>query len=439
MTDLISRHSNVIAPVIAFDTDLVIEKAQGLWVHDAEGNKWADFACGTAVTNLGHNHPAVVAAAHAQLDRVMHSGCIFRYDTVVEAAERLRAITPPTIEKFGFANSGAEAVEGAIKLAKKTTGRQGVIAFRGAFHGRTMGSVSYTTSNAKYRDGYHPILGSVFIAPFPHPYRWGMTEDEATFRALDELCLMLKHEVNPHNIAAILVEPVQGEGGYYPAPAKFLEALRQLADDNGIMLVFDEVQTGFGRTGEWFGSDHYPVNPDIIAIGKGIANGLPLSAWGASAAIIDNFPIGSHGTTFGGNPVSCAAAIAVMDTMGDLLPHARSISAHAFERLAGLKERHVTIGDVRGTGLMIGIELVSDRETRTPDKAAFQFLHRYCIERGAIIIECGPDGNVIRFIPPLVTTTDEIDWAIDLMDAALTAYEAGEGHDQPLVESFVDG
>lgn len=439
MSDLISRHSDVIAPVIAFDTDLVIEKAEGLWIHDADGNKWADFACGTAVTNLGHNHPAVVAAAHAQLDRVMHAGCIFRYDTIVEAAERLRAITPPTIEKFGFANSGAEAVEGAVKLAKKTTGRQGVIVFRGAFHGRTMGSVSYTTSNAKYRDGYHPVLGSVFVAPFPHPYRWGMTEEEATERALDELRLMFKHEVAPHNIAAMLVEPVQGEGGYYPAPTAFLQALRDLCDEHGIMLVFDEVQTGFGRTASWFGSDHYPIDPDIVALGKGIANGLPLSAWGASAEIIDAFPIGSHGTTFGGNPISCAASIAVMDTMGDLLPHAKQLSEHAFHRLNEVKDRHQTIGDVRGLGLMIGIELVSDRDARTPDKLAFQHLHRFCLERGAVIIECGPDGNVIRFIPPLVTTMDELDWAIDLMDAALTDYEAGGAEGEELVESFVDG
>jgi 4-aminobutyrate aminotransferase len=439
MPDLVSRHADVIAPVIAFDTELVIERADGLWLHDAQGNKWADFACGTAVTNLGHNHPAVVAAAHAQLDRVVHSGCIFRYDTVVEAAERLKAITPPTIEKFGFANSGAEAVEAAVKLAKRTTGRQGVVAFRGAFHGRTMGSVSYTTSNAKYRDGYHPILGSVFVAPFPHPYRWGMNEDEATARALDELALMFKHEVNPHNLAAILVEPVQGEGGYYPAPVGFLVELRRLADEHGIMLVLDEVQTGFGRTAEWFGSDHYPIEPDIVAMGKGIANGLPLSAWGASAQIVDRFPVGSHGTTFGGNPVACAAAVAVMDTMGELLPHARRLSEHAFERLGKLAERHHTIGDVRGTGLMIGVELVEDRETRRPAKLAFQHLHRYCLARGAIIIECGPDGNVVRFIPPLVTTIEEIDWVIDLMDEALADYEAGGAAGEELVESFVDG
>jgi 4-aminobutyrate aminotransferase len=324
-----------------------------------------------------------------------------------------------------------------VKLARKVTGRQGVIVFRGAFHGRTMGSVAYTTSNAKYRDGYHPVLGSVFVAPFPHPYRWGMTEEAATAHALEELRLMFKHEVLPHNIAAFLIEPVQGEGGYYPAPAPFLTALRALCDEHGIKLIFDEVQTGFGRTAAWFASEHYPVDPDIVAWGKGIANGLPLSAWGASREMIDSFPVGSHGTTFGGNPVACAAAIAVMDSMGELLPHARALSEHAFGRFRELAERHPSIGDVRGLGLMIGIELVSDRETRTPDKAAFRHLHEYCLERGAIIIECGPDGNVIRFIPPLVTTIDELDWAIDLVDAALSDYEATL-ESKPLAESGVE-
>lgn len=424
MSDLLSRHENIIAPVIAFDTDVVAERAEGLWVTDKDGNRWADFACGTAVTNLGHNHPAVVSAAHDQLDRVIHSGCIFRYDSLVEAAQRLAEITPPGIEKFAFANSGAEAVEAAVKLARYHTKRQGVITFRGAFHGRTMGSVSYTTSNAKYRDGYHPILGSTFVAPFPHPYRWGVSEQEAVERSLHELELLFKHVVTPETIGAMLIEPVQGEGGYYPAPAAFLEELRSICDEHGIMLVFDEVQTGFGRTAEWFAADHFSVDPDVVAIGKGIANGLPLSAYGAARDVIDGWPVGAHGTTFGGNPVSCAAAVAVMDTMGDLLPHARQLSKQAFDRFNELAERHPTIGDVRGLGLMIGIELVSDREQRTQDKAAFEHLQKYCFERELIIIECGPDGNVIRFIPPLITTSEELDWAIDLIDAALTDWES---------------
>lgn len=423
MSDLLDRHRRVVAPVIAFDTDVIAERAQGIWVYDAHGNRWADFACGTAVVNLGHNHPAVTAAARAQLERVVHSGCIFRYDTLVEAAERLRDITPDGIDKFGFANSGAEAVEAAVKLAKKVTGRQGVVVFRGGFHGRTMGSVSYTTSNAAYRDGYHPILGSVFVAPFPHPYRWGMEEDAAVDLSLDELNRMFRHEVTPGVIAAMLVEPVQGEGGYYPAPERFMVALREICDRHGIKLIFDEVQTGFGRTAEWFASDHFPVDPDIVAMGKGIANGLPLSAYGAAAEVMDAWPKGSHGTTFGGNPVACAAAVAVIDTMGGLLDHARVLSRRAFDLFGRLAETHPTIGDVRGLGLMIGVELVSDRDRRTPDPEAFRYVHRYCLERELILIDCGPDGNVIRFIPPLITTMEELEWAIGLVDQALAEYE----------------
>ncbi len=424
MTDLISRHNDLIAPVIAFDTDIHADTAQGLWITDVNGNRWADFACGTAVTNLGHNHPAVVDAARHQLDKFVHSGCIVRYDSIVDLAAKLRDITPPAIEKFAFANSGAEAVEAAIKLAKYSTDRQGVVAFRGAFHGRTMGSVSYTTSNAKYRDGYHPVLGSVFVAPYPHPYRWGMSPDEATEHALCELRYMFKHQVLPHNIAAFLVEPVQGEGGYYPAPPGFLEELRALADRHGILMVYDEVQTGFGRTAEWFAADHFDAKPDIIAMGKGIANGLPLSAYGASREMIDAWPVGAHGTTFGGNPVATAAAVAVVDTMEELLPHARDMSIHAFDRYHELAERHATIGDVRGLGLMIGVEMVKDRESREPDRDALHHVMRYAFERDLIIIPCGPDGNVLRFIPPLVTTAEELDWAIDLIDEGLTSWES---------------
>lgn len=427
MSDLISRHKEVIAPVIAFDTEVVAERAAGIWVYDSEGRRFADFACGTAVVNLGHNHPAVVEAAHRQIDRFIHSGCIFRYDSLVQAAEMLAELTPPAIEKFGFANSGSEAVEAAVKLARKVTGRQGLIVFRGGFHGRTMGSVTYTTSNSKYRDGYHPVLGSVFVAPFPHPYRWGMTDEQAVDYCLWDLDMMFRHEVSPHNIAAFLIEPVQGEGGYYPAPPAFLDELRALADQHGIKIIYDEVQTGFGRTAEWFASDLYRAKPDVIALGKGIANGLPLSAYGASAEMMDAWPRGSHGTTFGGNPVAAAAAVAVMNTMGDLLPHARDLSSRAFERLAKLAADHPTIGDVRGLGLMIGIELVSNTETRVQDAAAFAHVQRFCLERDLIIIDCGPDGNVIRYIPALVTTEEQLDWSLDLIDEGLADYE-GKPH-----------
>lgn len=423
MRDLVHRHRDVIAPVIGYDTELVIEKASGLWVSDADGNRWADFACGTAVTNLGHNHPAVVDAAHRQLDKVIHSGGVFRYDTLVEAAERLVEVTPGGIEKFGFANSGSEAVEAAVKLARKTTGRPGVVVFQGGFHGRTMGAVTYTTSSARYREGYEPLVGGVYVAPFPHPYRWGMSDEDATDLALDRLALLFRHEILPTQVAALLVEPVQGEGGYYPAPGPFLAALREICDRHGIRLVYDEVQTGFGRTAEWFATDHFAVEPDIIALGKGIANGLPLSAYGASTRLMDSWERGSHGTTFGGNPVACAAALAVMDTLPALLPHARSLAEQAVRRLETMRRAHPTIGSVRHLGLMIGIELVADPETRRPDSAAFAFLQDYCLARGLILVDCGPDGSIIRFIPPLVTTAEELDWALDLVGEGLTAYE----------------
>ena len=425
MADLLSRHNDVLAPVIAFSTRIHAESADGIWITDPDGNRWADFACGTAVTNLGHRHPAVVEAARAQLDKLIHSGMIVHFESLVNAAERLREVAPAGIEKFGYANSGAEAVEAAVKMAKYTTKRQGIVTFRGGFHGRTMGSVAYTTSKAKYRDGYHPVLGSVFVAPFPHPYRWGVDEETSVDMSLSELRLMFKHVVSPNNIAGFLVEPVQGEGGYYPAPRRFLEELRAMANEHGILLIYDEVQTGFGRTAEWFATDHFAAKPDIMAFGKGIANGFPLSAYGSSREIIDSWPAGSHGTTYGGNPVAAAASVAVIDTMGDLLPHARELSSHAFARFNELAAKHVTIGDVRGLGLMIGVEFVEDPETRTPDAKAFQHIASHAFDNELIIIECGPDGNVLRFIPPLITTMDELDWAIDLVGEGLESWENG--------------
>lgn len=424
MADLLSRHDDVLAPVIAFNTEIHAESADGIWITDPDGNRWADFACGTAVTNLGHRHPEVVQAAKLQIDKLIHSGMIVKFESLVEAAERLRDITPSTIEKFAYANSGAEAVEATVKLARHASRRPGVVAFRGGFHGRTMGSVSYTTSNAKYRDGYHPVLGAVYHAPFPHPYRWGMDPEAATDHALGELRMMLKHVILPKNVAAFLIEPVQGEGGYYPAPARFLNEIRSIANEHGILVIYDEVQTGFGRTAEWFATDHFEAKPDIMAFGKGIANGFPLSAYGASRELIDGWPVGSHGTTYGGNPVAAAASVATIDTLGDLLPHARDLSTHAFSRFHELAERHETIGDVRGLGLMIGVEFVEDPESRAPDAKAFQHVAAHAFENELIIIECGPDGNVLRFIPPLITTMEELDWAIDLIDEGLESWES---------------
>ena len=422
MTDLLSRHRDVIAPVIGFDNDVQMVSGEGVWLTGADGKRYLDFGCGISVTNLGHRHPKVMAAARAQLDRLWHAGGTFRYEPIVAAAEKLREVAPDPIDMFFFMNSGAEAVEAAVKLARFTSKRQGVVVFRGGFHGRTMGSVSYTTSSVKYRRGYAPLLPSVYVTAFPHPYRWGVSPEVAAEKSLQELRRLFRHEVPADEVACFLVEPVQGEGGYYPAPPSFLTGLQDIAREHGILLIVDEVQTGFGRTAEFWALDHYPdIRPDIVVLGKAIANGLPLSAVGSTRERFEDWPPGSHGTTFGGNPVACAAASAVVDGVRELLPDARKLSEHAFERLNGLKDQHPTIGDVRGVGLMIGVELVG--EHRRPDREALFFVRHHVLDNGLLFHPCGPDGNIIRFIPPLVTTIDELGLGIDLIDHALTAFE----------------
>ncbi|KAA3638276.1 MAG: aminotransferase class III-fold pyridoxal phosphate-dependent enzyme [Armatimonadetes bacterium] len=423
MTDLQNRFHDIIAPVIAFDSEVEIVDGKGSWVTAVDGKQYLDFACGIAVTNLGHRPDAVVTAAQSQLNKLWHAGGAFLYEPLVTAAESIVDIAPDGINKVFFMNSGAEAVEGSIKLARKVTGRQGIITFRGGFHGRTMGSVTYTTSKAKYRQGYHPLLPSTFVVPFPHPYGWGMTQEEANAYALRELEFKFRYEVTPGEIAAFLVEPMQGEGGYYPASKAFLDALRAIADEHGILLIFDEVQTGFGRTGDWFTSQVYDVRPDVLVMGKAIANGLPLSAVGASSELLDQWLPGSHGTTFGGNPVCCAACTATIDGLREVIPTVPASSEHAFSRWNTLKEEHPTIGDVRGLGLMIGIELIT--ADGSPDPEAFTSIASFARDAGMFILNCGPDGNIIRFIPPLNVSREDLDRGIDILTDAIAAYESG--------------
>jgi 4-aminobutyrate aminotransferase len=416
------RIDDVLAPVIAYDNDIDIISGEGSWVTDRAGNRYLDFATGIAVSNLGHQHPGVRAAVLEQIDQIWHAGGSFRYESKVQAAERLRDITPDGIEQFFFMNSGAEAVEGAVKLARKTSGRQGIVVFRGGFHGRTMGSVSYTTSKAKYRQGYHPLVGSTFVTPYPHPFAWGKTQEEADDHALFELHEMFKSEITPGEVACFLVEPMQGEGGYYPASPHFMNELRRLSDDHGILLIADEVQSGFGRTGDWFASQVIGVRPDIIVMGKGIANGFPLSAVGASTELLAKWPPGSHGTTYGGNPVCCAACVGTIDGLKTVIPGVPELSAHAFRRLNELKDKHETIGDVRGMGLMIGIGLV-EPGTNRPDAEAYLHIKKHALQRGMLILNCGPDLNIIRFIPPLNVSLEDLDLGIDIIDEALASYE----------------
>jgi 4-aminobutyrate aminotransferase len=421
MSRFLERFINTVAPVISFDNALEIVKAEGAWVTDATGKRYLDFGTGISVTNCGHNHPRVAEAVHAQVDKVWHGGGTFRFDSYVSAAEKIVSVTPDHLDMLFFLNSGSEAVEAAVKLARHTSGRQGVMAFRGAFHGRTMGSVSYTTSSARYRAGNFPLLPSVFIAPFPKPFHWGVDEATATARALEELQLMFRHEVPPQEIACFLIEPIQGEGGYYPAPTAFLQEIRRIADDHGILLIADEIQSGYGRAGSWWAVDHYGIAPDIMTLGKAIANGLPLSAVVANRDLFGKWPPGSHGTTYGGNAVACAAAAVVVDVIDDLLPGVAALSEHAFGSLDQLAARHSSIGEVRGRGLMIGIELVDD--DGVADAGALGFVRTHVLDAGMIFHPCGPGGNIIRFIPPLVITPPEIDQAVALIDDALTAWE----------------
>lgn len=422
MNDFNTRFSEVLAPVIPYDTDIPVAGSEGSWVVDIDGNRYLDFTSGIAVSNLGHQPPHVKAAVLQQLDEVWHAGGAFKYESKVRAAERLRQITPNGIDQFLFMNSGAEAVEAAVKLARKTSGRQGIIVFRGGFHGRTMGSVTYTTSKSRYRTGYHPLVPSVFVAPFPHPYRWGMSQEDANAYALEELRLLFKHEITPTEVAGFLVEPMQGEGGYYPGSVEFLRALRTLADEHGILLIADEVQTGFGRTGDWFTSQVYNVRPDILVMGKAIANGLPLSAVGAGRDLFGRWPPGSHGTTFGGNPVSCAASAATIEALGDVLPQVDKLSEHAFERLDDMAQRYQRIGDVRGMGLMIGVELADADRTPRPDWLGE--IRREALDRGLLLLTCGPDENVMRFLPPLNASIAELDQGIDIIDQSFAATES---------------
>jgi len=421
MTDLQTRFHDIIAPVIAFDNEVEIVDGKGSWVTGKDGKQYLDFACGIAVTNLGHRPDAVVAAAQSQLNKLWHAGGAFLYEPLVTAAEKIVEIAPEGIEKAFFMNSGAEAVEASVKLARKVTGRQGIITFRGGFHGRTMGSVTYTTSKSKYRQGYHPLLPSTFVVPFPHPFGWGMDQEEANAYALRELDFKFRYEVTPGEVAAFLVEPMQGEGGYYPASKPFLDALRGIADEHGILLIMDEVQTGFGRTGDWFTSQVYDVRPDVLVMGKAIANGLPLSGVAASTELMDQWRPGSHGTTFGGNPVACAASAATVDGLRDVIPTVGDSSRHAFARWNDLKSQHASIGDVRGLGLMIGIDLVNS--DGSPDADAFGSIASYAKEAGMFILNCGPDGNIIRFIPPLNVSRDDLNRGIDILADAITAYE----------------
>ena len=404
------------------DYPLVVDRAEGMVLTDMDGNRFLDFAAGIAVCATGHCHPRVVAAIQRQAERLLHLCAIdFSYPQVVELAERLAALAPGDSKKrVYFANSGAEGVETALKLARLRTGRQKIVACFGAFHGRTMGALSLTASKATHRRGYAPFLPEVHHTHYASCYRCpvGREPETCNVECLDLLeKTLFKTVAPPEEIAAIVVEPVQGEGGYFVPKPEFLDRIARLAKDNGILVIADEVQSGFGRTGKMFACEHFELEPDILVLGKGIASGMPLSAVVASDELMQ-WRSGGHGSTFGGNPVSCEAALATIELLEEgLIDNVTKMGDYLKGRLQALMEKHAGIGDVRGLGLMLALDLVKDRESREPDGELLEKVLYSAFEKGVAFLGCG--ASSVRIAPPLVITEKEADIAVDILDQVL--------------------
>jgi 4-aminobutyrate aminotransferase len=392
-------------------------------LFDTAGRAYLDFANSIAVTSLGHAHPRVTAAIHAQVDRLIGpTGAIGYSEPVVTLARMLAATLPDPIDTVMFVNSGSEAIDGALKLARRVTGRPGIVAFRGGFHGRTFGAMSVTTSNINYRTGYEPLVPAVYFTPFPAAYRdFGGDEERATTESLATLRSLFTSMIAPTAVAAIIIEPVQGEGGYTPAPAAFLRGLRAICDEHGILLIDDDVQAGYARTGAMWGFEHAGIVPDVVVIAKAIANGLPLGAIATRRELQERWGRSAHGSTFGGNPVACAAGIAVLDTIREdsLVVNAGRRGDELTQGLLRLMAEDERIGDVRGPGLMVGVELVRDRKTKEPDGDLASGLVARCAELGLLVLSCGLAHQVVRWIPPIDATPAEIAEGVEIFGEAL--------------------
>jgi 4-aminobutyrate aminotransferase len=391
-----------------------------VYLYDEDGRRFLDFTAGIGVTSTGHCHPRVVAAAQEQVARLIHG----QYTTVMHRplltlADRLGEVLPEGLDSVFFSNSGSEAVEAALRLARHATGRPNVVVFHGSFHGRTIGAASMTTSGTKFRAGFSPLMGGVAVAPFPTAHRYGWDEETATEFALRELDYVLATMSAPAETAAFVVEPVLGEGGYVPASSAFMAGLRDRADRHGILLVIDEVQTGWGRTGRFWGHDHFGVTPDILITAKGLASGFPLSGIAASAELMAKAWPGSQGGTYGGNAVACAAALATLDVIREekLVDNARDVGGVLEAGLAKIAAGHDVITDVRGLGLMLACEFQTP--DGRPDAATAVRAQHEAGDRGLLLLTCGPFGNVVRMIPPLVVTAPQVEDAVEIWAAAV--------------------
>lgn len=409
-----------LSPLLRQSSPVVAVRGEGVHLFDEGGRRYLDFTAGIGVTSTGHCHPRVVEAAQRQVGELIHGQyTTVRHPRLDELTARLGEHLPGGLDAVFFASAGTESVEAAVRLAKQATGRTNVIVFQGSFHGRTAGSLAMTTSKAAIRAGVQPLMGGVFVAPFPHPYRWGWDAATATDFALRELDEVLATQTAPDETAAIVVEPVQGEGGYIPATPGFLAGLREVCDRHGIVLVVDEIQTGVGRTGRFWGLDHFDVRPDVLITAKGLASGFPLSAFAAPTELMEKGRLGSQGGTYGGNAVACAAAIATLDVVRDegLVARAAERGAQLTARLREVADANGAVGDVRGLGLMVGVELV-DGDGR-PDGALASRVLVEAADRGLLLLACGPRGQVVRFIPPLVVDEAQVDEAVEIFDESL--------------------
>lgn len=410
-----------ISPVWSRVTDIVVDRGEGAYVFDVDGNRYLDFTCGIGVTNTGHCHPNVVEAVREQAGRIIHAQINIMYHTaMLRLVDALHEVVPPALDTFFFANSGAEAVEGAVKLARHATERPNVIVFQGSFHGRTNLTMAMTTSKNVYRKHYQPLPAGVFVAPFPYWYRYGWDPEETSRWCLQELRHLLASQSSPSETAAIIIEPVLGEGGYVVSPRSFLTGLREICDEHRILLIADEIQTGFGRTGKFFATEHYGVIPDVMTLAKGMASGFPLSGVCAPRAVMDKWMVGTHGGTYGGNAVACAAAEATIRVVQDgLLENATRMGALLTDGLRDIQNRHPVLGDVRGLGLMVGSEFT--QPDGSPASDLVKRIIGQCQAEHLLLLTAGTYGNVIRWIPPLIVTPQQIETALGVFESALEA------------------
>ena len=419
---LIERDLPVVSPSYPRAFPFAMDHGKGSEVWDVDGNRFLDFAAGIAVASTGHSHPKVVKAIQEQAEKFIHISSDFYHEKWIELSEKLAAIAPFEEEARVFlTNSGTEAVEAAIKLARYKTGRSGFIGFLGGFHGRTMGSLAFTASKAKYKRGFGPVMDGVIHAPFPDTYRpllarrAGEGYGETVVRYIEEE--IMGRVMPADEIAGIVIEPIQGEGGYIIPPPEFFPALRELCDKHGILLIADEVQAGMGRTGKWWSIENFGVEPDIVTSAKGIASGVPLGAMIARKSVM-TWTVGTHGNTYGGNPLACAAACETIDLIGEsFMQNAAKVGEYALDALEEIAAHHPSIGDVRGKGLMIGVDFVKDQETREPASAFRDRVSGLAFERGVITLGCGE--STIRVSPPLNITKAEIDEGLRAFDEAI--------------------